>query len=438
MGQLSQPSRSTPPARGQGSERLTFAGLLVGVCLAIFLCQFDVCLLQQGRLRFPPAYLLLALLGFMAIAIRHLAPGQISRIFQECSGAIGAFAMIAGLALVGSALPQANLADNYKYVLYPTVDFLVFLLAFPLAAIFASQSNWRATCGMALCALVLSILVDARYPGTFSFLNTRAAGFGMNPNIGAAMVALLLVGVLDWKRPSLSVMNCGWCLASFIGVLMTLSRSGFLVLGIVGVLYVRLCVRRNGMATIVVLGGLVLSIGSYVPIAVDAAKRALPMLDGSHSRTKSFFSGEFDEMDVFEDSRVSLACEYLKMIEERPILGWGTGLNYSMELGSHNMFLARWVENGLPGLGAYLLLIFMLYRIGRKFQSWECVAVAAYLTAESFFSHNLLEDKSLLLMMSISAGRAVLNAPQSARLPNAVLGNSSRFYPRVARLAKAA
>ena len=438
VGLLNQPSRIFSPARGQGSDRLTFAGLLVGAYVAIFLCQFDVCLLQQELLRFPPAYLLLASLGFMAIAIRQLAPGQISRIFQECSGAIVAFALIAGLALVGSALPQANLADNYKYVLYPTVDFLVFLLAFPLASIFASQSNWRATCGMALCALVVSILIDARYPGTFSILNTRAAGFGVNPNIGAAMAALLLVGVLDWKRPNLSVMTCGWCLVAFIGVFLTLSRSGILVLGIVGMLYVRLCVRRNGAGTVVVLGGLVFCIGGYALIAADAAKRVLPMLEGSHSRTNSFFSGEFDSIDVLEDSRVFLAYDYLKMIEERPILGWGTGLNYSTELGSHNMFLARWVENGLPGLGAYLLLIFMLYRIGRKFQSWECVAVAVFLTAESFFSHNLLEDKSLLLVMSISAGRAVLNAPQPIRLTNAVLGNSSHLYPRVARLAKAA
>ena len=414
MGQSRVPAPVALAGKQQTThDGLTMTGLLVGAYLAIFLCQFDVCMVRQERLRFAPAYLLLASLGLMAIPICNLAPVQIRRVFKECWGAILAFGLIAGIALVGSALPKANLADGWKYVFYPTVDFLVFLLALPLASIFASQSNWRAACGMALCALVMSILVDVRYPGTFSFLETRAAGFGVNPNIGAALVVLLLVGVLDWKRPTLSVMACGWCLVAFLGVFMTLSRSGILVLGIVGMLYVRLCLRQNGMGTVVVLCGLAFSIGGYVTISSDAAKRILPMLEGSHSRT-NFFSGEFDAMDVREDTRVYLVYDYLKMVEERPLLGWGTGLNYSMDAGSHNMFLARWVENGIPGLGAYLLLIFMLYRIGRKFQSWECIAVAAFLAAESFFSHNLLEDKSLLLVMSISVGRAVLNGVPSS------------------------
>ena len=435
--------RSTPnselvvPTTRLGADRLTLIGLLVALYLAVFLCQLDVCLLRLERLRFPSVYLLLVSLGLMSVAIWHLNPGQTRRIYQGCSGAIWAFALIAGVALVGSALPAANLADGGKYVLYPTIDFLVFLLALPLAALFASQSNWRAACGTALCALVISILVDARHPGTFSFLETRAAGFGVNPNIGAAMSVLLLLGVLDWKRPTLSLMTCGWCLVAFTGVILTLSRSGVLVLGIVGMLYVRRCVHRNGARTAVVLSGLIFAAGGYALIAADAAKRVLPMLNSNHTRTVSFLSGEVDTLDVLEDSRLSLVYEFLAMIEERPLLGWGTGLNYSVEVGAHNMFLARWVENGLAGLGAYLLLIGMLYRIGRKFQSAECVAVAVFLTAESFFSHNLLEDKSLLLMMSITAGRAVLNSPQPDRTAMFTRSHATWSIPQNSRFAKA-
>ncbi len=394
-------------------------------------------MLRQERLGFAPVYPLLASLVAMSVAIWYLAPGQISRVIKGASGTIFAFGLIALLALTGSALPEANLGEGWKYILYPSVDFLVFVLSLPLAAIFAAPANWKWSCGVALCALVMSILIDARYPGTFSFLETRAAGFGVNPNTGAAMCALLLIGVLDWNRPNLSIISCGWFLVAFVGVFMTLSRSGILVLGIVSMLYVRLGVRRNGMGTIVVIAGLALSIGGYALIAADAAKRILPMFEGDHSRA-NLFSGQFDAMDAREDSRVYLVYDYLEMIAERPILGWGTGLNYVGDEGAHNMYLARWVENGLPGLGAYLLLVYFLFHMGRRFQSWECLTVAVYLAAGSCFSHNMLEDKSLLLMMSISAGRAVLNAPQPVSLANAVLGNAKIAYPRQGTLAKAA
>jgi len=420
-----------------GADRLTLAGLAVGGVLAIFLCQLDVCLLQQGRLGFPPVYPLLAMLGVLSLMIWRGYPEQTRQIYRGSRGAIWAMALIAGIALAGSALPEANLAEGGKYVLYPTIDFLVFLFALPLATLFASRSNWRLASGIALAGLVLSILIDARHPGTFSFLETRAAGFGVNPNIGAALSVLLLIGVLDWKRPRLSLWTCGWSLLALIGVTLTLSRSGVLVLGLVGMLYVRQCVQQNGARTVVVLCGLAFAVGGYSLIAVDAAKNVLPMLNSNHTRTASFLTGNMDAMDVLEDSRVSLVYEFVAMIEERPLLGWGTGLNYAVELGTHNMFLARWVENGLPGLVAYLLLIAMLYRIGRKHHSAECIAVAVFLVAESFFSHNLLEDKALLLMMSLTAGRAILNAPQPDRAMMFARSHTIWPSPHDSRFAKA-
>lgn len=403
-------SANSRPVPLPDADRLTFTGLLIGAYLALFLCQFDLCMLRQERIRFAPVYPLVGSLVAMGIALWYMAPGKITLVLTRTSGAIAAFAMIAICALAGSALPEANFTEGWKYILYPSMDFLVFTAALPLSVVFVSSRNWQVTCGLALCALVGSILIDARYPGTFSFLDTRAAGFGVNPNSGAALSAMLLIGVLDWKRPSLSVATCFWCAVAFVGVFMTLSRSGILVLGIVGMLYVRLCVRRNGLGTLVVLCGLAFSIGGYALVAADAAKKILPMLEASGSRA-NLFSGQFDAMDTRDDSRVMLALDHLQMGMERPVFGWGTGLSYVGEEGAHNMFLARWVENGIPGLVAYVLLIGMLYRVGSKYGSRECTTVAAFVTALSFFSHNLLEDKALLLMMAITAGRAALHTP---------------------------
>lgn len=398
------------------TEGITFTGILIGTFLAIFLCQFDLCMLRQERIRFAPVYPLTGTLLAMGMALWYMAPLAIHQVLKGTASSISAFALIAVLALAGSALPEANFSEGWKYILYPSMDFLVFLLAIPLSIVFASKANWQLTCGLALSALVTSILIDARYPGTFSFLDTRAAGFGVNPNSGAALTVMLLIGVLDWQKPRISITIALWTLIAFVGVFMTMSRSGILLLGIVGMLYVRLCVRRNGLGTLIILGGIAFSLTGYAVMAGDFARRVLPLFEATGSRA-NLFSGQFDAMDATEDSRVQFALEHFEMAMERPMLGWGTGLSYVGEEGSHNMYLSRWVENGLPGLVAYCLLILTMFRIGWVHRSWECMTAVLFLAALSFFSHNLLEDKSVLIMLAISCGRAVLNSPQ---LPNRI------------------
>lgn len=401
-----------PPADRRSVDRLTITGLLIGAYLAVFLCQVDTCMLRQERIRFAPVYPLTASLLAMGMAMWYLASASILKVLWGTSSAIASFALIAIFALAGAALPEANFTEGWKYILYPSMDFLVFLLSIPLSVVFASKVNWQIACGLALSALTTSILIDARYPGTFSFLDTRAAGFGVNPNSGAALLVMTLIGVLDWQKPRLSLTATVWAGIVFVGVFMTMSRSGILLLGLVGMLYLRQCIRKNGLGTLVIIGGLTFCVAGYGVMAGEFARRVLPLLEANGSRA-NLFSGQMDAMDTREDSRVQLAMDHFEMAMERPFLGWGTGLSYSGEDGAHNMYLARWVENGIPGLLAYMLLIGAIFRIGWRNNSWECLTLAYYLAALSFFSHNLLEDKSLLIMLAITAGRAVQNSPQS-------------------------
>jgi O-antigen ligase len=103
------------------------------------------------------------------------------------------------------------------------------------------------------------------------------------------------------------------------------------------------------------------------------------------------------------------------MAMESPWVGWGTGLNYASGEGAHNIYLARWVENGLVALVTVVFLVVGTYRYGRRTGSYELCALAAYVFAQGFFSHNMLEDKSLLLMWGILAGRAALRHDESTR-----------------------
>lgn len=426
MGRNPQAPEMVSTALRETSHQLTLMGLVVGAFLALFLCKFDNCMWILGMISFRPQLPLMAALCIMVILVWNKSPGMFSHAIKESRSCIIPFAMIAWLSLIGAALPDADLGDGGIELIKSTIDFLLFLLAIPLAIVFVSNANWRFACGLALVASVGSILVDTVNPGTFSMLEYRAAGFGVNPNMGAAQSGLLLIGVLDWKQPRLTPISCLWVALAFAGVFMTLSRSGILMLGISCSMYLFLCVKRDGMKVIVLLTGLVLCGGSYALTVADVAKNSTTLLDGSNSRVK-MFTGEFDAMDSADDSRVELVGDYLDLIFKHPILGWGTGFNSGADLGSHNMFLALWVDNGIFGMLAYLMVIWSLFRIGRHHHSWECVAIAINFFVQSFFSHNLLEDKTLVLLMAIAVGRAVLDTPTLKPIAKNGVGGSRKM-----------
>lgn len=424
------------PGTATRGDRLTITGMFFGVYFAMFLSQFDLCMRLQGNLAYPPIYLLLATQVMLAVLTWYFSPQLVGKLLSDGSGMIYCFVAIVVMAFVGASLPNADLGEGNMNVIYPVLDFLIYFFAIPLAIIFRSSISWKIANGIALIAIVGSILIDANYPGTFSSLEARAAGFGVNPNRGAAISAILLIGVLDWQKPRISMMACIWSLLSFAGVFMTMSRSGILLLGLVGTLYLRQCIRRNGIGTLVVMSGLVVSAGSYLIVAADAAKSSLPLFEGKSSRA-NLFNGEINSMDTSDDARIYLIYEYLDMISQRPLSGHGTGFTESNEHGAHNIYLARWVDNGVVGVGAYLLLLGLMLRLGLRAKSWECIATSLFVLVYGCFTHNLLEQKNVLLFMAIVAGRASLNSLPPPSMTTAVLRTEKKPYRSRIPLAKA-
>jgi O-antigen ligase len=111
----------------------------------------------------------------------------------------------------------------------------------------------------------------------------------------------------------------------------------------------------------------------------------------------------------------------LELIRERPVQGWGTG-SYDhescrmivnpvecVEFGwhPHNQYLFFWLENGLPGLLAYLFLIFRLVSYGRAAAAPDrflilglaCALIADSLTNSPLFSAR--ENHFFLFMMAL-------------------------------------
>ncbi len=73
------------------SDRITFTGILIGAFLAVFLCQFDLCMLRQERIRFAPVYPLTGTLLGMGIVLWYIAPAAILQVLKGTASAISAF-----------------------------------------------------------------------------------------------------------------------------------------------------------------------------------------------------------------------------------------------------------------------------------------------------------------------------------------------------------
>ena len=95
VGQPRHTPRGDTTAPAPGADRLTFTGLLVGIYLAVYLCQIDLYIRRQGWVLVPAIYFLLATQAVMALAIWYLNADQIGRILKASSGAILAFGGLA-------------------------------------------------------------------------------------------------------------------------------------------------------------------------------------------------------------------------------------------------------------------------------------------------------------------------------------------------------
>ena len=394
---------NTPP-----EAKATLTGTLIGPALLVpFLAQIDSCVVRKEWYQFNAVGAALVVLGAVFIMALKSYGRELGVALRWSQGLIGGFAVLAIAALFGSMLPDAFLQEGLKYVLYPTADAVLFTLAVCASVVCRRDATWRLAAAAAMGLIVASIVWDSVSPGTFSELSTRAAGFGVNPNTGGAIVALLLIGLLDWERGGFHPAALTALAISGMGVFLTLSRSALLSWGVVsGAYLLRTLIARGTSAW---LAGAVLTVPVvlFAATAGEWARSAFPMLQASHQRIEAFLGG-FDDMDHADDSRVHIAEEFFDMAMESPWVGWGTGLNSTTEEGAHNIYLARWVENGLVALLAMIFLVIGTYRVGRRTGSHELCILAGYVFVQGFFSHNLLEDKSLLMMWGILAGRAAL------------------------------
>jgi O-antigen ligase len=208
------------------------------------------------------------------------------------------------------------------------------------------------------------------------------------------------------------------------GVFLTFSISGVILYVSLLFSYTFYTLFTRGLGkTLVKYAFIVVCLSVMLLIAFSDLRDIAPMSKLRKSeRARIFFEDptEFHQSRAFA-ARMDLVKQSLRLIGERPFLGWGSGYFFSMPTSPHNMYLARGIDNGIVGFIAYVALVVSLFQVNRRRGNIEGVMLTFVFALAGFFTHNLLEIKPLWLALGISTsnafGRQSLRVLQGQRPP---------------------
>jgi hypothetical protein len=238
-------------------------------------------------------------------------------------------------------------------------------------------------------------LWEWKNPGYFSNVNGRSSGWLENANVSALAIVLTAPLLIARGLPMFAALAIG--ALSFLGIYTTLSRGGVILLLSAGMVYLATSLRLR-------LSGLTLP--TMFACAIAFVLFSLVRFDRAYSDTnvetrETQITGR-SSLDVTSDARYELLISNVGAFLKRPLSGYGWGASLDDRFQPHNQFLGVAIEFGVVGLLLYFVAIFCLavecYRGGPLiFAGWVT------LFGSSFFSHNLLEDKSFLFAWIVLA-----------------------------------
>lgn len=388
----------------------SLAAALAFPLLVLYLSVADIALGHRGLL--PAAATLCAIAGLLPLALlecaRELPPRAVRRNFLPLS----AFAVVALVALTLSVLPGAYWEEGGKWIFLLPYAFLTTLLTVIAGSnqrLLALRSPAAAT---ALALLLWSIASDLSTPGTFTPPTERAAGFSGNANYTALVTTMLCASALDYERRRPLIVDLLLIAVSLAIVLISLSRSGLLMLVAMLCVYAVVRIRQRPLAPSELRSGLI-SIAATMLVLAAASPLYAPQVEAlqSQSRFRRALAGKQVD-DGSAASRIAAAQDALDRIDRSPLLGHGTGYARRMPELPHNLYLQQWVNNGVLGLLGYVVF---LGTSAAVFVRRRCLsgAMLIFVTAlGSFFSHNVLDQRPFLFLYGLALAQSVGSCPE--------------------------
>ena len=389
-------------------------GLLV---IAFFLSSADLYLGRVGLIPPPTMFCLGAFLPLVLFAVMRdfffSRQPETFALLRRNATAVICFGLIALFSVIFAFHPGAYWDEDGRWIFLILYGYVIFLMSIYIPVLEEIRNIFKiaAICGLAV--LGSSILTDLFFPGTFSNLMARAAGFPRNSNwaaLSTVMVCCACVDPGDQRRIRKDIFV--FLLAS-IAVFSTLSRSGMLELITAFCLYCYYCISAGGVKVkkvLIVLG----AVFCFLLLVVTVGALLIEHTE-MFTKYKTRFANIGTSSNIDDGStehRLQAIEEALVLISKAPVLGHGTAHTRTMLEAPHNMLLMQWVNNGIFGILSYLLLLFLSMRTFYVRRYYPGQMFIAAVMVGTFFSHNIIDQRPFLIILGMMW---TLSLYQSAR-----------------------
>jgi hypothetical protein len=389
-------------------SRLPSHAVMVGFA-AVFVPYLDGFLEVRGQLPVPVLVVNLFLYALVAVSAVTLlgavasarGRARLMTLYAAHLSVLLPLAVLAGLSFISGIRGTAYMDEGPRLVMFPAYWVVVVLLSMLLPLPEHRHRGFRWYLLVAFGVIAASVLVDVVNPGTFSLTADRAAGLAANPNIAAFLLVALCCSIISFER--VRALDLGVLVVTMLCVLATLSRGGVMMLALVVAWYGSIVIRsgwRRGMHFVVARAAvLLLLVGAMYGAATLLLDQKIFNAFAGSSRV-GMLQGRERVVDVRE-SRIVVVKESWSLIREAPLAGYGSGFAYTLPIGPHNIFLARWLDLGLlgPVTLVWLLGAMAVTFSRRRYQAG--LVFTAVVTLQGFFSHNLLEERVFFLLLGV-------------------------------------
>lgn len=247
--------------------------------------------------------------------------------------------------------------------------------------------------------LLLSIFYDLIFPGSFSFVETRGAGFAENPN-SAALRLIVLYSVLRVIRPKNIYY---YSFFTIIGVIATLSRAGIIILFAIEIYFIlqNSRIRRKNLSIIVLIS--IFFIGIFY--IISEYSYLIPSFQTITAQKRIFSITNINAKSIKLDDRMGIISYYLNLAFEKPILGYGTAFTYNrsgyLDIATHNLYLRFFVEYGILGLSIIFLVVYNFFKLSKE--NKNMISFFIIFSIGAMFSNSFFETSFLCLFYSLAA-----------------------------------
>lgn len=392
------------------------SALAIGSVL-LFFTFIDVYFFDIRKLP-PPVVLVslfmaggLLLLIFTRFAILKYIP---SELIAWCAGylAISLFSFMLVLCFYAeSPFAQESFPEVRTRILSEFFLLIIYLIFSKYPKI---QNLTRVAICLAVLLAVFNNIREVSDPLAFEGLNTsgRAAGYYLNPNrTGCALILGMIFGMGILPKQ----LRIPFGLLVIFGTFLTFSRGAILGWFIVMAIFIQsgLIARKQvlfwlvGITTIILVFGQVLS-----NIDLNELQHSgLIKVDIKNITGRlEWFQNPLANKEDSGDSRVEVVVTAWNMFVEHPILGNGIASTKNLNnwgISTHNMYLLFLTEHGILGIFILPVLVYAVTWHSRGESKHIALAFSAFILLWGLFSHNIVEERYILMSFSLMAAMNV-------------------------------